>query len=91
MKKILFLILLSGLKNFSIAQIFVAPQATGGVINIYTSVVSIIYPNTIVVASSAGFVPGNKVLIIQMQGASINTSNTSNFGKVTSYINRSIK
>ncbi len=53
-----------------------------GVINTYTSV-SGLSGDTITVASSAGFSVGDKLLIIQMQGATIDESNTINFGDIT--------
>ncbi len=42
---------------------------------------------SVTVVSSAGFTAGEKVLIIEMQGASIDQSNTTNFGNITSYGN----
>ena len=41
--------------------------------------------NIVTVASSSGFNAGDRVLIIQMQGADINTANTSSFGDITAY------
>jgi len=40
---------------------------------------------TLTVGSSAGFAPCDEVLLIQMAGASITTTNDVNFGNVTSY------
>lgn len=60
-------------------------QNISGTINIYTAVNSILNPTTITVANSAGFAPGDKVLLIQMQGATINQTNTALFGTITGY------
>jgi hypothetical protein len=57
-----------------------------GVINIYTPVLSQgPCANVITVASSAGFNVGDTVLIIQMQGATIDQTNTASFGNISSY------
>lgn len=61
-------------------------QPISGIINIYTHVTAI-GANNVTVASSVGFKVGEKVLIIEMQGASIDTTNTTNFGTITSYGN----
>ncbi len=53
-----------------------------GIINTYASV-SGFSGDTITVSSSAGFSAGDKLLIIQMQGATIDQSNTSGFGDIT--------
>lgn len=54
-----------------------------GVINTYTDVTAI-SGTTISIGSSAGYSAGDRVLIIQMQGATINESNSSSFGNITS-------
>lgn len=54
-----------------------------GVINNYTNVTAI-SGTTISVGSSAAYSAGDQVLIIQMQGAVIDESNTSSFGDITS-------
>lgn len=54
-----------------------------GVINNYTNVTGF-SGTTISVGSSAGYSVGDKVLIIQMQGATIDESNTSSFGNINS-------
>ncbi|MFN8777749.1 MAG: HYR domain-containing protein, partial [Flavobacteriales bacterium] len=54
-----------------------------GIINTYTAV-SAITANTVTVSSATGFSAGQKVLLIQMQGASITTTNNSSFGTLTS-------
>ena len=64
----------------------VSAQTTNvsGIINSYASVTSVGTQSTNVTTTS-GFVVGDKVLLIQMKGASIDTTNTSNFGTITSY------
>lgn len=57
-----------------------------GVINNYVSATSV-GSQSINVTSSSGFAVGDRVLLIQMKGASIDTSNTSNFGTINSYNN----
>lgn len=52
-----------------------------GVINAYTSV-STISGNDLTVSSSAEFTVGDLVLIIQMQGATLDETNTASFGTV---------
>ncbi|UOQ74290.1 hypothetical protein [Hymenobacter cellulosilyticus] len=42
---------------------------------------------TLTVASTAGLSNGDLVLVIQMQGATINTTNTSSYGAITAYNN----
>ncbi len=64
----------------------IVAQNIGGIINIYTSVTSIV-GTTISVSSSAGFITGNKVLIIQMKGAGIDQANTPAYGDVLAYNN----
>ncbi len=57
---------------------------SGVINNTYTSVNSIsTVSNSINVASTAGFTVGDTVLLIQMQGATINITNSSSFGDVT--------
>jgi len=55
-----------------------------GVINTYKSV-SNISGNVITVSSTSNFTVGDEVLIIQMQGATINETNTQAFGDVINY------
>lgn len=59
-------------------------QNIGGIINTCTAVNNI-NNNVLTVASAAGFVPGDKVLVIQMQGATINQVNNASFGQITAY------
>ncbi len=61
-------------------------QQISGIINTYAAVSAIdLCKNTATVSSSAGFNAGDRVLVIQMKGVQINTSNTTAFGDVTSY------
>jgi len=55
-----------------------------GVINSYASV-SVIAGTNLTVSSTAGFNLGDKIMIVQMKGAGITTSNTVNYGDITSY------
>ena len=57
-------------------------QSIGGVVNIYTAVTNMT-PNSVTVTSANGFAVGDRVLLIQMKGALINTTNTASFGQVT--------
>ena len=60
-------------------------QSVSGIINTYYKVTGVnIVPNTVTVSSAAGLTPGLKILIIQMKGASINSTNTPSFGNLTS-------
>lgn len=61
-------------------------QNISGIINTYTAVTTVGI-SSVTVVSTAGFTVGGKVLIIEMQGASIIQTNTSNFGDITSYGN----
>lgn len=63
---------------------FVQAQSISGVVNIYTAV-SNISGTDITVGSTAGFAAGDRVLVIQMKGATIDETNTSAFGDILSY------
>lgn len=67
--------------------IYIAPSLVNaqlsGVVNIYAPVLTVTC-NTISVQSSAGFFANDRVLIIQMQGAIIDTTQTSSFGNIIS-------
>ncbi len=67
-------------------RIRIAAQTLSGVVNIYAPV-SGITTCSIVVPSTVGFAPGDRVLIIQMQGASVDRSNTAAFGSILGYAN----
>jgi hypothetical protein len=73
----------------TIGLVHASAQTTNisGIINRYTRAVLIDRCNSsIVVKNPIGFAAGDKVLIIQMKGAVINTSNTSSFGNITDYL-----
>ncbi len=65
-----------------------AQTPISGVVNTYVEVVSVDnVANTVTVSSSANFQIGDHVLIIQMQGATIDQSQTAAFGSITNYNN----
>jgi|GEM_PF-2400328 len=71
-----------------LSQVYTTPQNISGVINTYTKVTALPTSVTVTIASTSGFAAGNKVVIIQMQGASINPNpNTSVFGSITAINN----
>lgn len=76
-------------KILFIAQLFIAScslaQSTNisGVINDYVAV-SGVSGTTIDVSSTSAFSPGDRVLLIQMQGATVDETNSASFGTVTS-------
>jgi hypothetical protein len=54
--------------------------------NVYAKVTAIdLCTNSLTVSSSAGFNVGDKVLLIQMKGATIDQTNTANYGNITAY------
>lgn len=56
-------------------------QSIGGIVNTYTAVTNIT-PNSVTVSSAMGFAVNDRVLLIQMKGATINQTNTASFGQV---------
>jgi hypothetical protein len=67
------------------AQNIWAQTNLSGIVNSYTQVVGIdTCENTLVTNGVTGFSPGDEVLLIQMQGARIDTSNNINFGTLLS-------
>lgn len=75
--KILFSIaFLLSIRNSLHAQVYATPQNITGTINTYTKVTAAA-GSSITVASSTGFAAGNKAIIIQMQGATVNSANAS--------------
>lgn len=74
--------------SFFISVIFclifqdVYAQAIGGTINSYAAVTSIA-GNVLGVSTTAGFGAGDKVMIIQMKGATVTGGNSVNFGNIT--------
>ncbi len=68
-----------------LAHSLLLAQNISGVINTYVHVIGIdTCLNTATVASEAGFAVGDRVLVIQMQGATIDTSNSATYGTVLS-------
>jgi PKD repeat protein len=60
------------------------PETLTGIINRYAAVQGINYcDNSLLLSSTAGFSVGQAVLVIQMQGAEINISNSPAFGDIT--------
>jgi hypothetical protein len=80
-KRILTLLLLF-LPALAVAQ----NSSISGIINDYARVLGIdSCENTLFVQTAKGFSVGDRILIIQMKGASIDTTNTASFGTVTDY------
>ncbi|WP_195760042.1 Ig-like domain-containing protein, partial [Flavobacterium sp. LC2016-23] len=91
------------MKQFLVSFLFVCSLSgfsqthISGIVNSYFSVTAINQPvcapcdltctNTITVTNAAGLAAGDKALIIQMKGATINTNNDINGGKVTAINN----
>jgi PKD repeat protein len=60
------------------------PESLTGIINRYAAVQGINYcDNSLLLSSTAGFSVGQAVLVIQMQGAEINISNSPAFGDIS--------
>ena len=59
--------------------------AISGIINQYAAVLDIQGTKDLLVQDNVGFNPGDKILLIQMQGADINESSTSSYGTITDY------
>ncbi len=56
-----------------------------GIVNDYTAVSAIDCDNILTVTDASAFAAGDKVMLVQMQGATIDLSNTSSFGTITDY------
>lgn len=70
------------------AQVYSTPQNINGTINNYSKVTAIPSATSLTVSSTTGFAAGNKILIIQMQGATVNPiTYTSAFGNITNINN----
>ncbi|MFT5859634.1 MAG: hypothetical protein ACI865_001738 [Flavobacteriaceae bacterium] len=81
LKNSFFTFLLCLLSSINFAQTNIS-----GVINQYTAVTAVDYPNNAVtVAYSAAFSVGDQVLLLQTQGATINETDAAMFGSITSY------
>lgn len=71
-----------------ISFLYSTAQNIQGIVNSYTPVTSINYATaTVTVGSSTDFTVGDRVLLIQMQGADINTTQTPAFGDIAAYNN----
>ncbi len=74
--------------NFIADSCNIKPLTSTIIINDYTEVSSLnICNNELIVKDASKYNPGDTVVIIQMKGASTNSSNTSVFGTVTDYKN----
>ena len=72
----------------SCAKIMTAHNGIGDIINTYTPVVALNpCDNKIIVEDASTFNPGDTVLIIQMKGAIIDSSNSASFGTILNYNN----
>lgn len=73
-----------------ISLLFIINSSTGaqtlvsGIVNDYTKVTAII-ADQLSVTSSAGFAAGDKVLVIQMKGATIDNTASPSYGDITAY------
>ncbi|MGN6648218.1 MAG: gliding motility-associated C-terminal domain-containing protein [Cytophaga sp.] len=81
-----------GLLVFFIYSCVLQAQSISGIVNTYTPVTNlpVCNPcagncNTVTVVSTASFSVGDRVLIIQMKGASTDLTNTSSFGEISNY------
>lgn len=61
-------------------------QSISGTVNSYAQVTAIAGAN-LTVNSAAAFSAGDRIVVIQMKGATINTTNSASFGDVTAYGN----
>ncbi len=59
-------------------------QSISGVVNLYAEITNISGAD-ITIATTAGFVTGDRVLVIQMQGAEVDETDTDTFGDILSY------
>src|ERR1700727_2027699 len=59
-------------------------QSVSGVVNSYFAITAVnTASNTVTVDNAAGLYNGQPVLIIQMKGATINSTNTASYGTIT--------
>lgn len=58
-----------------------------GVINSYAQVIVVYYscPDSLLISNTSGFSAGDSVIIVQMKGATIDTSNSNSFGTILNY------
>ena len=62
-----------------------AGQNISGVVNDYREVTAVGVNSVVVSPDAAPFACGDRVVVIQMQGATISTANDANFGNITAY------
>jgi hypothetical protein len=68
--------------------IYLHGQSISGIINSYYKVTGInTLTNGLTLSGTGGLTPGSKILIIQMKGANINSSNSAAFGNITAINN----
>lgn len=79
--------LLTALLLFALASLSIHAQGTiSGVVNTYTQVTAFdSCASSVTVTSASGFARGDRVVMMQMKGATVDTSNTAAFGSVTNY------
>ena len=86
MKRVFYFIIL--ISNFAHSQVNRPDHDPPEIINYYTAVLAFdICTNSITVADASLYNPGDTVLMIQMKGAVIDTSNTPAFGTILDYGN----
>jgi hypothetical protein len=73
--------ILSSLLIFLICIENIHAQSIGGIVNTYAAVTNMT-ANSVTVNSTAGFSVSDRVLLIQMKGATINQTNTASFGQI---------
>jgi hypothetical protein len=78
--------LLTGLFALLSSCISAQTNTVSGTINLYASVTGI-NSQTLTVSNASGFLPCDRVLIIQMKGVSVNSSNTINYGSINAFNN----
>lgn len=78
----------NGRKQIATPSAFTTAASIGGIINNYTPVLALSpCDNKIIVEDASSFNAGDTVLLIQMKGAVIDSTNTVSFGNVTDYKN----
>jgi gliding motility-associated-like protein len=79
---------INGCKDSAITSVTVNCLNSDNIINDYTGVLGLdICKNQLTVTDATKYNPGDTVLLIQMKGGVIDSSNTSNFGTITNYKN----
>jgi len=73
--------------GFMLSATSLEAQAITGVVNAYVQITGIPAANQVTVTNSAGYVAGNRVLVIQMQGATVSNVNNATGGNITALNN----